>query len=180
MFGFVFGTACLAGLFATVRRGFHHRWHSHHPFGHGDRRGFGWRLRLRWLFERLDATPGQEKVIAQAADDVFEAFGKARTVLGDSRSTVAQAMRGEQFDGAAVRELFSRQDIALEEVRRTVQGALAQVHEALEPHQRRELADLMERGWHHGWRGHPPGRCGWRGRGHHPGSHFDDARPPMY
>ncbi|MCP3098706.1 periplasmic heavy metal sensor [Myxococcus sp. K15C18031901] len=175
MFGFVFGTACLAGLFYTMRGGRHWR---HHPGGRGAR--WGWRFRLRWLFERLETSPGQEKVIIQAAEEVFEAFSKLRDQVRPSRTTLGAAMRGEHFDGAAVRELFTQHDVALEEARRVLQGALAQVHEALDPRQRRELADLLEHGWGHGWRG----EHGWRGgpgwHGRHCGGrgrwHDDDRR----
>ncbi|MCE9667854.1 periplasmic heavy metal sensor [Myxococcus stipitatus] len=178
MFGFVFGTACLAGLFYTARGGRHWR---HHPWGRGGHGG--WRFRLRWLFERLDTSPGQEKVLIRAAEEVFEAFAKVRDEAGPSRTTVATALRGEHFDGGAVREMFTRHDAALEEARRVFQGALAQVHEALDPRQRRELADLLEHGFGHGWRG-GPGWHGWRGgpgwHGRHCGGrgrwHEDDSR----
>lgn len=159
MFGFIFGTACLAGLIFTLKRGRH--WHHH---GRGGR--WGWRGRLRWLFERLETSPGQEKVIVKAAEEVFEAFDKLRDEVGPSRAAIGRALRGEQFEGAALRELFTRHDATMDTLRRTLQGSLAQVHEALDPRQRRELADLIEHGFGQGWRHGPyggPGRCGGRG-----------------
>jgi hypothetical protein len=157
MFGFIFGTACLAGLIFTLRRGRH--WHHH-----GRRGGrWGWRGRLRWLFERLETSPGQEKVIVKAAEDIFEAIDKLRDEVGPSRAAVGRALRGEQFEGAALRELFTRHDAAMDTLRRTLQGSLAQVHEALDPRQRRELADLIEHGFGYGWRHGGYGRCGGRG-----------------
>lgn len=154
MFGFIFGTACLVGLFYTLRGGRH--WHHH-------RGGGRWgRARLRWLFERLETSPGQEKVIVKTVEEVTEAFAKVRDELGPSRAALGSALRGEQFDGAAVREMFARHDVAMDNLRRTVQGGLAQVHEALDPRQRRELADLLEHGFGYGWRG-GHGRCGGRG-----------------
>lgn len=158
MFGFIFGTACLAGLIYTLRGG--RRWHHSH-------RGGRWgRARLRWLFERLETSPGQEKVIVKTVDEVMEAFAKVRDEVGPSRAALGRALRGEQFDGAALRELFARHDVAMDNLRRTVQGGLAQVHEALDPRQRRELADLLEHGFGYGWRpgyGSGYGRCGGRG-----------------
>ncbi|MCP3057750.1 periplasmic heavy metal sensor [Myxococcus sp. K38C18041901] len=167
MFGFLFGSACLAGLFYTVRggRGWRHQ---------GPRRGgrFGWRMRLRWLFERLETSPGQEKVIVQATEELTEAFDKLRDEVRPSRAAMGAALRGEHFDGAALRELFARHDVAVENARKTLQGALSQVHEALDPRQRRELADLLEHGWGHGYGGGP----GWHGRrcGGHRGWRGDD------
>jgi hypothetical protein len=161
MFGFFFGTACLAGLIFTLRGGRH--WHHSHHRG-GGRWG---RARLRWLFERLETSPGQEKVIVKTVEEVTEAFAKVRDEVGPSRSALGTALRGEHFDGDALRELFARHDVALDNLRRTVQGGLSQVHEALDPRQRRELADLIEHGIGYGWRG-GHGRCGGRGgwRGH--------------
>jgi hypothetical protein len=180
MFGFVFGTACLAGLFATLRRGRY----GHHPYHHRHGGGrWGARARLRWLFERLETSPGQEKVIVQAVETAREAFAKAKDQWGPTRTSVAGSLRGEHFDGAMLRELFSRHDVALEAVRNAVQDGLSQVHEALDPRQRRELADIIEHGWGHGWRGEGRGwhgrHCGggygrWGGRPHN-----DDAPPSM-
>lgn len=158
MFGFVFGTACLAGLFATLRRG-RYGYHHHHHSGHGGR--WSARPRLRWLFERLETSPGQEKVIVKAVEDVREAFAKVKDQWGPSRTALAGSMRGEHFDGAMLRELFSRHDVALETLRNAAQDGLSRMHEALDPNQRRELADIIEHGWGYGWRG---GR-GWHGRG---------------
>ena len=152
MFGFVLGTACLAGLLYTLRRG--RRWHH--------RRGrWGWRSRMRWLFERLDTSPGQEKAFVQAADELTEALERFRDESGPTRATLARALRGESFDGAALRELDARHDALLENLRRTLRTSLSKLHEALEPRQRRELADLLEHGWGYGYR-YRRGGCGWR------------------
>lgn len=155
MFGFFFGTACLAGLLYTLRR---HRWG---PPGSG-RHGRSWRGRLRWLFERLETSPGQEKVLVEAADALTEAFARLRDEVGPTRTAMAQALRGEHFDTSSLKEANARHDALIEEVRRTMQASLSKVHEALDPKQRRELADMLEHGWGYGWRGHRGG-CGWRG-----------------
>ncbi|SET16189.1 Spy/CpxP family protein refolding chaperone [Stigmatella erecta] len=158
MWGFLFGTACLAGLFHTLR-------------GDGHSRRWGWRGQLRRVFQRLDTSPGQEKVFVQAADDVAASFGKLRGELEATRAAVARALRGEQFDAGALRELTERQDALLADLRETVRTSLARIHEALDPRQREDLADLIEHGrgmgyppphpFHrhgrgHGWRGAPP------------------------
>ncbi|MCY1046078.1 hypothetical protein OV208_32500 [Corallococcus sp. bb12-1] len=182
MFGFIFGTACLAGLFVTLRRGRHGHRHGHYAYGHGGR--WSARPRLRWLFERLETSPGQEKVIVKAVEDAREAFAKVKDQWGPSRTSVAGSLRSEHFDGAMLRELFSRHDVALETLRSAVKDGLSQVHEALEPGQRRELADIIEHGWGYGWRGEGRGwhgrGCGGRGRGRWGGGpHNDDAPPSM-
>lgn len=161
MWGFLFGTACLAGLFHTLRRGRH--------FGRSPGR-WGWRGPLRRVFQRLDTSPGQEKVFVQAADDVAASFGKLRGELEASRTAMARALRGEQFEAGALRELTERQEAQLADLREVLRTSLARIHEALDPRQREDLADLIEHGPGMGYPGlhachrHGPG---WRG-GPHP------------
>ncbi|WP_257455405.1 periplasmic heavy metal sensor [Archangium lipolyticum] len=158
MFGFVVGTACLAGLFYTLRG--NRRWGHHHHEGR-----WSWRGRMRWLFERLDTSPGQEKVLVQAADDLTEAFEKMRDEMSATRAAIARSLRGEAFDGAALRELDAKHDELIDNLRKTLRASLSKTHEALDAKQRRELADLIEHGWGHGYRRHGyGGGCGgWRG-----------------
>jgi len=100
---------------------------------------------LRRLYEALDTTPGQEKVIAAAMEELREAAAKHRGEARKSREDVAKAMRAPSFDETVMGELFARHDAALEEMRKAVVSAMAKVHEALEPEQRAKLADLVER-----------------------------------
>lgn len=160
MFGFLFGTACLAGLIFNLRRA---RWHHHHSRHGGGR--WSWRGRMRWLFERLDTSPGQEKVIVQAADDLTEAFEKMRDEMRTTREAIARSLRGETFDSAALGELDAKHDELIANMRRTLRTSLSKVHEALDAKQRRELADLLEHGMGYGHRGYGyGGGCGgWRG-----------------
>lgn len=169
MLGFLIGTACLIGLVKVVRAGrcgsgygggCGHRhgrgWgHDHgHRHGHGGGWGGwggGWArggsgFWLRGLFERLDTTPGQEKVIKQSVDEIFEATQGARGELDRTRADVAGALRAGNVDETAMGELFARHDDALRELRKAFVGSLAKVSEALDEEQRKKLADLIERG----------------------------------
>ena len=126
---------------------------------------------MRWLFERLDTSPGQEKVFVKAADELTEAFEKLRDEARNTRAAIAQALRGEQFDAASLRELHEKHDALMAQLRETLRTAMSQVHESLDPRQRRELADLIEHGFGYGHRGH--GGCGWRGGyGRHGGPRY--------
>jgi hypothetical protein len=139
-------------------------WEGRH---HGGRwqRGGGWGRSwfLRSLFSRLDTSPGQEKVITSAFDELWEASRKLRAEVQDTRKDVARAVRGPSFDATVVGEVFARHDAALEAIRKTAVGAVGKVHEALDERQRERMADLIERG---------PGGFGgpsWRDRdGGHP------------
>lgn len=155
MFGFFVGTACLVGLFYVLRghRGCHGgRWGGsrcggdRHWSGRGGPRGV-----LRFLFEALDTSPGQEKEIRNAADELFEQAHSMRSEVREWRADVAKAMRGDYFDETTMGELFARQDDGLDKLRRSVVGALARVHAVLDENQRKRLAELIERGPYRAW-----------------------------
>jgi hypothetical protein len=151
MFGFVIGALSLVGLMKL------HRF-SHYGHGHHGRHGGPRRWMLRRLFQHLDTTPGQEKVVLNAVEEVEKAAFAARNTLFASRPELANSLRGEHFDGAAVDAAFEKQQAAIDEVKKALRAGLAAVHEALNPDQRKQLADLLEMG-PRGLRGH----CGFHG-----------------
>jgi len=101
---------------------------------------------LRQIFEHLDATPGQEKVMREAASELRAEAAKHREELHKTRADIAKAMRSESFDEVLLGELFARHDSALESLRKATTGALARVHVVLDERQRARLADLIELG----------------------------------
>jgi len=124
--------------------------------GQGRRRGgFGWGA----IFERLDATPAQEKAIRSAFDDLRS---KARTVKDDVRGMrhdLAGSFRGESLDAETLGTVASRASGAVDALRDAAIGALLKVHEVLDEKQRATLADTLEsagspfgafRGWRRG------------------------------
>jgi hypothetical protein len=175
MFGFLVGTACLVGLIKVARCGYGHggdgggcgygggRWGRGGYGGHS--RWGGGRWWLRHLFQRLETTPGQEKVILTAAEEVQKAWAKVWEEKEKSRQDLGRSLKGEHFDQAAVREMFRRHDAVLDEVRKTITDQLSKVHEALDERQRREVGDLLEHGFWGGGRGGGWGRWGNRGGG---------------
>ncbi|MGK4006361.1 periplasmic heavy metal sensor [Sorangium sp. So ce1036] len=168
MLGFVFGTACLIGLFMALKRGRHAcgaPWDAGPPFfgrrGFGGR-GFRRRFFLSFLFDRLDTTPAQEKVIVAAFDELRAAADAQRGEIRGTRADVAAAMRSPSFDETRLGELFARHDTAIEALRRAAVGALGKVHAVLEDRQREQLADLIEIG-PAAFRDVGPGGYAWRG-----------------
>src|SRR4051795_13388010 len=101
MLGFIFGTVCLIGLVKVIKHG--RRWGgggwSGGRYGDGPRR---WMLRR--LFQRLDTTPGQEKVISEAFDELQEKFRGVREEMLKGRGVYAKPPRAEAFDTESVRE----------------------------------------------------------------------------
>jgi len=119
--------------------------------GHGGWAHGGWSERgrnafgLRWVFERLDTTPGQEKVIRQAYDEVRASMNAGRGELDASRREIAAAIRTGNIDETQMGALYARHDEALRTMRTTFFGALAKVTEALDEDQRKTLADMLDR-----------------------------------
>ena len=164
MWGFLLGAVCLYGLVRTMRGG---GWAYAHGHGYGPwgrRRWGGWRHEgfdgpghaggrgpLRWLFQRMDTSPGQEKVIAEAAEALRGTMRGWHDDAERMRSDVARSIRGETFDTTALEEAFARAEARLASIRETLRGQAARVHEALDPHQRAELADLLSSGWRRRW-----------------------------
>lgn len=174
MFGFLIGTVCLIGLIKVLRggyrRGYGHGgcgwsggscgggygrgWGGHHGWDHGgdhggwERGGFrdGGAFWLRALFERLDTSPGQEKVIREAIDEVRRNASTLRDEGRATRADVAKAVKSPSFDETVMGELFARHDNHLEKMRKDLVGAIAKVHAVLDDRQRELLAQLIERG----------------------------------
>ena len=146
MFGFLFGTACLLGLTATVARHHHHDRH-----GCRGRDGSGFRSRrarfvLHRVLDHLDTTPAQEKVIREAFDGLLDDLHEARSELRGTRPDVARAISGETLDRGALEGLFERHDVVIDRVRRNALDAFGKVHETLDERQRKILAELIESG----------------------------------
>jgi hypothetical protein len=169
MFGFILGTACLIGLFWVVKGGrrFGHgghwgsgrhcgrrdEWHDDVHGNHPGRWGFGRRAMMRWLFERLDTTPGQERVIRDAVENFVDSAIGARREFESSRADVARAMRSESFDAESMGEAFGKHDNVLSDLRKSAVEQLAKVHEVLDDKQRARLAELIEAGFARRWQG---------------------------
>lgn len=100
---------------------------------------------LRWLFERLDTSPGQEKVVESAIDEARRSVGDARDELDKSRGDVTEILRSASFDAEALGAVFARQNAAVEAFQKGMAGALGRVHEALDERQRKVLADIIDR-----------------------------------
>jgi len=146
MFGFLFGAACLLGLTATVARG-------HHGYGHcgPGHRGRGFRHArarhfLNHLLDRLNTTPGQEKVIRETVDTLFDELHDARRDFRGTRTDVAEAIRASVLDRASVEAVFDRHDQVIDRVRQSALDAFAKIHETLDDRQRKILAEIVESG----------------------------------
>ena len=115
-------------------------------WGRGRWSGRGMPLYLRFLSRRLDATPGQERAIAEAMEQFRSEVDPLRAEARKSRADLAAALRKPSFDEVLLGELFARHDEAIEKARRALVGLGTRVHEALDERQREILAGMIERG----------------------------------
>jgi hypothetical protein len=161
-FGFFFWLLTAFVFFGVLRALFFRRHHrraygrgyGHGRFGahgcHGDDgfgdRGGGPRGWLRSVFLRLDTTPGQEKAIVAAAEQLKDVARGTKDRAAALRTELAQALRGERLDPLTVEAAFNRQEQALTELKAAAVVTFSKVHEALDERQRRLLADTLERG----------------------------------
>jgi Spy/CpxP family protein refolding chaperone len=169
MLGFIIGTVCLIGLIKVLRRGrgWHGRWgyggygggyggyggcggHDHHGFaGPMGRGGFGGGPRrwfLRSIFERLETTPGQEKAILAALDELRENRRVVRDEAQQTRGDLARAVASGLVDDSTLEETFARHDRLLAQLRVSFVEALKKVTEVLDERQRKQVADMLEGG----------------------------------
>jgi len=168
--GLIWG-ACAIAVIAVLK----HRRHCHRGWGHGYGGGweaggecgrgygppcgrgsgggfrrFGLRAMVRGLFERLGTTPGQEKVIVKALEDLREVGLHAKGEIKATRKDFADAFRRGPIDEASVADIFVRHDTVISETRRKAVEAVGRIHEALDDEQRAHVADIIEHGAGHG------------------------------
>ena len=124
-------------------------WRGGEGPGWGERggpfRGAG-HLPLRFVFERLRTTPGQERVFYEAASELESRLEALRGEAARSRHDLAEALRAGALDTERLNAARERQARELREAQDAVQAALAKVHAALEPAQREQLAALIAQG----------------------------------
>lgn len=147
MFGFIIGAAVMFGAFKFARRrGYfgpgrfaargHWRHSGHRPWRRGVERMAG------WLSSQLDATPEQYRIIRNEAEQFADKTRDLRREFRLSRDDIAAAMAGESFDEERMGESFARQDDRIRTVREQLVGALARIHDVLDPRQRERLGRL--------------------------------------
>ncbi len=172
MIGFIIGAACAVGIAKMLRRRAWYGHYGHGGYGHAcgpaegirgfrGMRGPGMRSMrsparwaLRALFERLETTPGQERVILAALDELRENRKTVRDEAKQTRVDLAHAIEGGLIEDSTLEDAFARHDRTLAQLRVGFTEALKKVVEALDQDQRKELARWLEGGFFRsGWGG---------------------------
>jgi len=116
---------------------------------------------MRHVFRRLDTSPGQEKVIRNAIEEMRSLSRDFRTRAQGTRADLAQLIRR----GATATEIntwMSERLSELNQVTPAAAEAFGKVHDVLDDRQRETLAHFVERG--RGFWGHRHAGCH---HGHH-------------
>jgi hypothetical protein len=168
MLGFILGAVCVIGVGRMLRRrAWHNRFgHGGHAAcgGYGGYSGYGSgqgtfrrtpraaRWALRSLFERLETTPGQERAILSALDELRENRKVVKDELKQTKGDLARAIAGGLIDDSSLEESFARHDRLLAQLRVGFVEAVKKMTEALDEPQRKQLAQWLEGGFfRRGW-----------------------------
>jgi len=92
---------------------------------------------------RLNLDDHQQDVVEVAAKQADKAIKGFVEILGDSRDELADAVKGENLDQARLDAVFEKWDESMVEARKDLVDALRRAHAALEPDQRRRLAEWI-------------------------------------
>ena len=181
MVGFILGAVFVVGVAKMLRRrAWHGRFGGCGAYSHGSEGGFGYggpgmgrgmgfsgrrargaRWALRSVFERLETTPGQERVIVAALDELRENRRDLRDELRQARADLARAVQGGLIEDNTLEEAFARQDRLLARMRVGFTEALKKVVETLDERQRKQVASWLEGGFFRGRGGWGDGGSVW-------------------
>jgi len=105
--------------------------------------GLGVRRPLRFLTWKLDLTNEQIAAVARILERLKIERAQGEVEQRRSAAAIADALEGESFDSAAAAIATDHRADAARAVQKAVASALADLHAALEPDQRRRLAMLI-------------------------------------
>jgi Spy/CpxP family protein refolding chaperone len=119
----------------------------HFSMGRGDDElgsaGLGVRRPLRYLGWKLDLTQDQLAATARILERLKIERAQAEVEQRRSAAALADALEGESFDNTAASVAADHRADSARAVQKAVAKALADLHAALEPDQRRRLAMLI-------------------------------------
>jgi Spy/CpxP family protein refolding chaperone len=164
MLGVIIGATAAFGACALMHRRRHCErrrsfyGYRHHRCGYGGHerqyerwgagagfRGWGPHGFVARMADRLDATREQEQVMHDAVSELLDELRGLKRDAKSTRSDLAGAFGDERLDEQRLGELFARHDELLGSARKAFVGALAKIHEVLDPRQREQLSRWLGR-----------------------------------
>jgi Spy/CpxP family protein refolding chaperone len=123
-------------------------------FGWGRGGGIGQSFWLRALYARLDTTPGQEREIRTALEELRDRARDAKNDLPETRENIARSIAGDAFDVSAFEAVSARVDGTASKLKDAFASALKRIHGVLDASQRARFAEILGKGglprWHRG------------------------------
>ena len=98
------------------------------------------------LYARLDTTPGQEREIRAAIEELRERARDAKSGMLETRENLGKSVAGEAFDTSAFEAVSARVDATSEKMKDAASSALKRIHGVLDPKQRERLARSRQQG----------------------------------
>jgi Spy/CpxP family protein refolding chaperone len=120
--------------------------HGFRRWGRGHGGGIGGSIWLRMLYARLDTTPGQEREIRAALEELRERARDAKSGMLETRENLGKSVAGEEFDTSAFEAVSARLDATSEKMKDAAASALKRIHGVLDVKQRERLAELVSKG----------------------------------
>lgn len=108
--------------------------------------GMGVRRPLRFMAYKLDLNQQQVDQLAKILDDLKTERAQAAVEERRVLAHFADALGGDAFDAAKVKEAGKLRVESAEKLRAAVENALAQTHALLQPEQRQRLSYLLRTG----------------------------------
>lgn len=94
-------------------------------------------------FARLQTTPGQEQVIRTALSDVRSAGRRVRDDARRAGPDLSTILQADEFDESAAKSWLASRERSISEVMPSVLSGLKNIHDVLDPDQRKKLADML-------------------------------------
>ena len=98
------------------------------------------------VFEKLRTTKEQETKLLELVKESKEHAKELRKKMAGSKKELADALRSESFDETLVGGFQASVEQGLDDLRAPSIATLAKLHAILDEGQRKELADMIERG----------------------------------
>ena len=121
--------------------------------GRWGKRGIGRSFWLRAIFAKLDTTPGQEREIRAAIEEMQDRAVDAKKGMPETRTNIARAVGTDDFDMGALEAFNARVDATAEMMKDAFGSTLRRIHGVLDAKQRQRLAELIASGGFRGFGG---------------------------
>lgn len=113
--------------------------------GHGEGHGGGFRMIPEKALKKLNLSAEQEKKLKEIRESGSSEFDQLQKSVKDARQELKTKMTSENASDEELRQSFSKLDSKQSEMRRKGFERMLQIRSVLNPAQRKQLADMIEK-----------------------------------